>query len=136
MNRRRLCGNRNGNSLVELVVGFPILFLLTFGSIEASTLNHLQQCATETSYLGALRGIPAGNTEADILFMMNAMLDARGIENATVSVIGLDGTPYDNLASGEKFRVTTTIPAADNLPMLAMICSIADMESDRFAQKN
>ncbi|MGI9515648.1 MAG: TadE/TadG family type IV pilus assembly protein [Pirellulaceae bacterium] len=135
MNRRHR-GNRKGNALVELVVGFPILFLLTFGSIEASTLNHLQQCATETSYLGALRGIPAGSTEADILFMMNAMLYARGIDNPTVTVIGVDGTPFDNLAPGDKFRVTTTIPATDNLPMVAMICSINDMTSDRIAEKN
>ncbi len=136
MNMKRQRRNRQGNSLVELVVGFPILFLLTFGSIEASTLNHLQQCATETSYLGALRGIPAGNTEADIRNMMTAMLDARDIQNSTIVIQGLDGTPYDNLASGDKFRVTTTIPASDNLPMLAMICSLQDMESDRIAQKN
>ena len=128
--------NRRANALVELVVSLPILFLLTFGGIEACNLNHLQQCAVQVSYQGALRGVVSGSTEAEVKALMQALLDARNIEKATITVVGPGGAAFDSLAAGSKFKVTTVIPSADNLPLLSFICNINDLQSDRFAQRN
>lgn len=127
---------RRGNALVELVVCLPILFVLTFGGIEACNLNHLQQCATQASYQGALKGIAAHTTEAEIRSLLQALLSARGINHPVIAIEGPNGSSYDSLASGDKFRVSTTIPASTNLPMLSVVCRLSDLRSDRFAEKN
>ena len=127
---------RRGNALVELVVSMPILFILTFGGVEACNLNHLQQCAVQASYQGALRGIASGSTEAEVRALMQSLLDARNIENAVIVIQGPGGAAFDSLVTGDKFRVTTTLPADDNLPLLSIVCSLTDLQSDRFAEKN
>ena len=136
MNSRRKQADRRGNALVELVVSLPILFVLTFGGVEACNLNHLQGCATQTSYQGALRGITSGSTEADIRNLMEAMLAARNIQNATITIEGANGASFDSLEPGDRFVVSTQIPADDNLPLLSMVCSLTDLRADRYAERN
>ena len=126
---------RRGSATVELVAGIPILFLMTFGAIEACNLNHLQQCATETSYQGALTGMAFASSETQVISRMDAMLTAQDITGFELTIEGLDGQSFGQLQSGESFRVTTRIPAAENLPMLAMIITMPDLVSDRVARK-
>ena len=133
--RHSRIASRKGNALVELVFGIPILFLLTFGSIEACNLNHLQQNAVQVSYQGALTAMSPMGNEVNVEARMTDMLDAYGLTGGTVEVVGVDGTPFNDLNSGERFIVRTIIPSSENLPMLAVFVDIADVQSEQVAVK-
>lgn len=128
--------HRNGSAVVELVIALPLLFLVVFGSIEACNMNHIQQCATEASYHGALIGLSSGATEADMTAGMSNMLTARGITGGTFTVIGADGlTAFDTLVSGDLFVVTTNIPIEGNLTISGIVGNLPEFGSTRTAMK-
>lgn len=131
---KRLSNRRQGNAIVELALGLPLLVLLTFGAIEVTNLNYLQQCAADVSYQGALMGMRAGLQTTQVESKMNELLDTLGIEGGTVSIHAIDGASFDDLVTGDHFEVRTIIPVS-NLPLFGGFSTFDTIESARFAVK-
>ena len=65
---------RRGGAVVEFAIIMPVLFVVIYGSIEASNLLYLQQAITETAYDGALRASRPGATDAEVQADLQALM--------------------------------------------------------------
>ncbi len=101
---------RCGTAVVEFALALPLLFLIVFGSIQASNAIFSRQFITEVSYQGAMTGSKANVAESAVIAEMNQLLTARGITTATFDIVGTDSTNYDLLAPGQMFKVSVTVP--------------------------
>jgi len=106
--------SRRGGAVVELALVMPVLFVLIYGSIEASNLLYLQQAITETAYDGALRASRPGATDADVKAEIEALLEARGITPALIEV-GDSVNQIEYVPAGEVFTVFIKVDTASHL---------------------
>jgi Flp pilus assembly protein TadG len=107
--------------LVELTIVLPVMFLVILGSIDLCNSIFAKQFLTEITYLGALEGATSGLEESDLNDLVNSYLAARNIDNATVTIEGVDGTPFDLVARGELFEVVIHLAASDRVPSPVII---------------
>lgn len=113
--------SRKGNAVVELAISIFLLFLVIFGSIEACNAIYLQQFISETTYQGTLAGIKPAATETTVRDFVTDYLDARGIDDATITIEGTDGSGFDLVSPGSAFFVRVDVPAGSYIhgPMIA-----------------
>lgn len=125
---------RSGIALVEFAVALPILFLVVFGSIQACNAIFTKQFITQVSYQGAIRAARPNTSAAQVLAEMNQLLAARGIDSATLTVAGVDGTAYDTLTAGSAFRVAVSVsPAAHHSG--PSVVTYATLQAESFGRK-
>ena len=105
---------RKGVETVELAVTLPVLFIILFASIEACECIFLQQALTEAAYLGALEGTNSGTTESRIIQRSQSLIDARGIQGASIIVTGTGGVAFDDLGRGDSFSVSAQANIGSN----------------------
>ncbi|MEM1063500.1 MAG: TadE family protein, partial [Planctomycetota bacterium] len=84
--RRSACGRRDGVAAVEFAVCLPVLLVLTFGMIEACTMMFLKQSLSIAAYEGAHTLVRPNATPAEAKKVVQAILTARRVEGATVSI--------------------------------------------------
>ena len=60
----------------------PILFLLTFGTIEATSAIFLKEAATIAAYEGARQAVERRATTADAITAATQILNDRGVSNS------------------------------------------------------
>ncbi len=105
---------RKGLETVELAITLPLVFFILFASIEACECIFLQQALTEAAYHGALEGTNNGSTESRIIQRSQSLIDARGIQGASIVVTGAGGSAFDDLARGDSFSVSVQANIAAN----------------------
>lgn len=113
---RRSCpelapSGRRGAAAVEFAVCAPIMFLITFGAIEAANEVYLKQILTQAAYEGARVATATGGTDAKARARCNDILTARKIKSATIAIDPpiAAGTP-----AGTRINITVSAPAAGN----------------------
>lgn len=130
-NRR---SSRRGGAVVELALVMPVLFVLIYGSIEASNLLYLQQAITETAYDGALRASRPGATDADVHAEIEALLEARGITPALIEV-GDSVNLIEDVPAGEIFTVFIKVDTASHLVSPKVFANFTQIEVRVTARK-
>jgi len=107
--------SRRGGALIELVIILPVLFIVILGSVDICNNIFVKQFLTEVTYQGALEGTISTVSETEVIDSVRSYLEARGIENAAISVQGVDSTSFDLVQPGEMFEVVVGISAGDRL---------------------
>ena len=108
-------GSRQGAASVEFAICLPVLFLLTFGTIDVCTMIFLNESASLAAYEGARRGVGRGYTNADSTARVVEFLDERGIAYDAGSVVQYSSPGFDSATTLEHVTVTVTIPCEGNL---------------------
>ena len=111
--RRRRAGNRKAVAAVEFAVCLPVLVLLVFGSIEASSFIFLKQSLSVASYEGAREAAKSNSTDADAVARAEAILNSRGVNDFEVRFPeGVDG-----VERGKQIVCEVTAPTRTNSPL-------------------
>lgn len=125
---------RRGTAVTELAICLPVLALVIFGSIEACNVIFLKQTLVEAAYEGALIGSQPRATEAKIEDRVQAVLSARKIAGANVSVQG-NGASFDALRAGELFTIHVDATVAGNVHVPIRFATFDTVESEVVGQK-
>ncbi len=75
---------KRGAATVELAVCLPVLVLLVFGSIEASSFVFLKQSLQVAAYEGVREAARAGQTASASTARAQNILDSRQVRNASI----------------------------------------------------
>jgi Flp pilus assembly protein TadG len=106
---------RKGAASVEFAFCLPVLFMLTFGTIDICTMLFLNESASLAAYEGARRGVGRGYTNADASARVIEFLDERGIMYNAANVCQISDPGFDGAETLEHVTVTVTIPCEGNL---------------------
>lgn len=112
---KRSKAQRQGAASVEFAFCLPVLFMLTFGTIDVCTMLFLNESASLAAYEGARRGVGRGYTNADATARVIEFLDERGILYNAGNVCQISSPGFDGAETLEHVTVTVTIPCAGNL---------------------
>ena len=114
VNPPRRSQRRHGVAAVEFAVCLPIIILLVFGSIEASSFIFLKQSLSVAAYEGAREAIRNGSSRDDARARATAILDARQVQGFQIEFPG----PDPSIARrGEEIVVQVTAGSAANSPL-------------------
>ncbi len=102
---------RNGAAAVELAVMLPVFLTILFGTIETCTMIFLQQSLEIAAYEGARVAIVPDTEASDISDSANALLLARKVKSATITV---SPTDFQNAPYGSFIRVSVSAPCNSN----------------------
>ena len=109
--RRRSVENRRGSSAVECAFCIPVVMLIMFGTLETCSGVFLKETLTVTAYEGCRVGVRRRATRTDVINECNAVLAARGVTGATVSVTPAD---FSTLSALDPISVTVSAPTNGN----------------------
>ncbi len=104
---------RRGAVAAELATVLPLLALITFGSIQVANTIHFKQALTTAAFEGTRASTGPSITRAQIEARVNAVLNARRIIGATVSI-----TPAGEifaLPPRTQIAITITAPISGNV---------------------
>ncbi|WP_231615485.1 TadE/TadG family type IV pilus assembly protein [Novipirellula artificiosorum] len=109
------CRNqRRGVAAVEFAVCLPVIVLLVFGSIEASSFIFLKQSLSVAAYEGAREASLSQSTSAATTARSENILNARNVVDFEVSFPS--GTP-EAAARGSEVAVEVAAPTQTNSPL-------------------
>lgn len=111
---------RRGVAAVEFAVCLPMLVLLVFGSIEASSIIFLKQTLNVSAYEATREAIRDGRNNADARLRAENILNARNINGFAISFPRGESADADR---GDEVVVTVTAPTAPNSPLLGQFIS-------------
>lgn len=108
MNR---CGEqrRRGTAAVECAICIPILLTIMFATLEVCSGIFLTETVTVAAYEGCRVGVRRRATNADARAQVQAVLDARNVTGATITI-----TPPDFSAMSALDPITVTVTAPTN----------------------
>lgn len=105
--------NRRGVAAVEFAVCLPVIVLLVFGSIEASSFIFLKQSLSVACYEGIREASKAEGTDADAVERARAILDSRGVNDFDIRF----PAGVDDLERGEQVVCEVSAPTRTNSPL-------------------
>lgn len=97
--------------MVEFAVMLPILMLIVFGTIEATSMIFLRQSLEIAAYEGSRTSLVPQTTETDVVETVEAILAERGIEGGQVDV---DPASFATQPYGTFIHVSVTAPCDVN----------------------
>ncbi|MEO1616032.1 MAG: TadE family protein [Planctomycetota bacterium] len=104
---------RRGAAAVEFAVCLPVIVLLVFGSIEASSFIFLKQSLSVACYEGAREGAKPDSNIADATTRAENILDSRVVNDYEVRFPnGIDG-----LERGDRIICEVSAPTNSNSPL-------------------
>jgi Flp pilus assembly protein TadG len=95
----------------ELAVCLPVIILLTFASIEASTMIFVDQALCVAGYEGVRLAIQGDATNDDVIDRCEEFLGNRKVVGATISFEPADVSAVN---SGGLISITVSAPSDDN----------------------
>lgn len=112
--RTRHRRHRRGVAAVEFAICLPILALLVFGSIEASSFIFLKQSLHVAAYEGVRAGCRANSTQAEATARARAIIDSRNVRGASIRFVTGD---VATVARGEPIILEVAAPTSLNSPL-------------------
>jgi len=109
LNGQRRGRRRRGSAAVECAFCIPVVLLIMFGTLETCSGVFLKEALTVTAYEGCRVGVRRRATATDVTNECNALLAARGITGATVTV-----TPNNFSALNALDQISVTVSAPTN----------------------
>ena len=113
--KRGSARKRSGVAAVELAVCLPMIVLLVFGSIEASSFIFLKQGLAVAAYETTREAIRVNSNNGRAIGVGQNILNARQVQGASVSILTGDVT---GLESGQEVIVEVSAPTSVNSPLL------------------
>lgn len=106
MSKRRniKSSHRRGAALLEMAVCLPLFVLLVWGTVEVNDAIFKKQTLTSAAHEGALLGTRPGTTLEDIQNRVSTILQARSIEQYSVTIES-GGVNMEDLPAGAMFTV-------------------------------
>lgn len=117
---RRQTDCRRGAAAVEFAVCLPLLVLLVFGSIEASSMIFLKQTLNLAAYEATREAIRNGCSNADGTLRAQQILDGRSISGSQIQFTEGESLDADR---GDEVVVEVSAPSADNSPLIGRFIS-------------
>jgi len=108
---KRCCRNRGGAAVVELAIVLPVFVVILLGTIETCRMIFLQQSLEIAAYEALRVAIVPETDFADIEAAANALLTARRVNGAVISITPLD---FQNATYGSFLRVNVSAPCNSN----------------------
>lgn len=118
--KTRKRNRRRGAAAVEFAVCLPVLVLIVFGSIEASTMIFLKQTLNVAAYEATREAIRDGSSNADADTRARNILNARNVTGFDIRFV--NGESFD-AERGDEIVVEVTAPSAPNSPLLGQFIS-------------
>jgi Flp pilus assembly protein TadG len=100
---------RDGITVIEMAIIFPLLLLVTIGLIEYGWIFLKYQQVTNAARQGARVGARADATNADVTNAIDTIMAAAGIASGDYSVV-LAPTDVTTPVPGDPLTVTVTVP--------------------------
>lgn len=110
---RRHRPRRKAVAAVEFAVCLPVLVLLVFGSIEASSFIFLKQTLSVACYEGIREAAKSGATDVDATARAQAILDSRGVNDFEIEF----PSGVADLERGEQVVCEVSAPTRTNSPL-------------------
>ncbi|MCS7465272.1 pilus assembly protein [Stieleria sp. ICT_E10.1] len=104
---------RDGVAAVEFAVCLPVIVLLVFGSIEASSFIFLKQSLSVACYEAAREASQSGSTEAEADARGLAILESRSVNDFEIRF----PSGVDELQRGEQVVCEVSAPTRTNSPI-------------------
>ena len=104
-------GRRRGTAAVECALCIPVLLIVMFGTLEVCSGIFLTETVTVAAFEGCRVGVRRRATNADALAQVQAVLAARNVTGATISVEPPD---FSTLTALDPITVTVTAPTTGN----------------------
>jgi hypothetical protein len=102
-----------GSAAVEFAVCLPVLVLMVFGSIEASSFIFLKQSLHVACYEGVREACKTGSTDASARGKAEAILESRRVNDFEIRFPeGVQG-----IARGETISCEISAPTGTNSPL-------------------
>lgn len=101
-----------------------MLALLVFGSIQACNMLYLRHALISSAYHGTLAAAKQDATTSSIVQQVQAMLDAQGVKNSSITInrgngnggsSSGSGIDYSAFAKNTIFTIRVTAPISANL---------------------
>ncbi len=113
--RRRKPCRRRGTATVELAICFPVLFILTIGTMDVCSMLFLKETVTMAAYEGARRGAARNRTNEHARDRVMEFLDERDVTYEAGSVVSFSTPDFNSANTLDNVTVTVTVPCAGNL---------------------
>ncbi len=111
--RTRADGRRRGSAAVEFAVCLPVLVLLVFGSIEASSFIFLKQSLHVACYEGVREACKTASTDASARRKAASILESRRVNDFEIRFPG----GIEGIARGETIACEISAPTGTNSPL-------------------
>ena len=112
--KRDRCGRRRGVAAVEFAVCLPVIVLLVFGSIEASSFIFLRQSLSVAAYEGIREAVRSGSTTAEVTERAETILESRFVEDFEIA---FPNGSVENAARGQEIVIEVSAPTVTNSPL-------------------
>jgi Flp pilus assembly protein TadG len=112
---RRNARRRRATATVELAICFPVMFLLTIGTIDVCSMLFLKETVTMAAYEGARRGMGRDRTNTDATNRVTEFLDERNVNYEAANVVSFSNPDFDSADTLDNVTVTVTVPCSGNL---------------------
>lgn len=106
--------NRRGVAAVEFAVCLPVIILLVFGSIEASSFIFLKQSLNVAAYEGIRESIRVGSNNADGIDRAQNILNSRNVRDFQVNFPNGDAGAASR---GDEIVIVVAAPTQTNSPL-------------------
>lgn len=106
---------RRAAATIEFAVCLPVIIMLVFGAIEASSFIFLKQSLNAAAYEGVREAIRNSSTTQESRSVTESILNSRNINQFSISFSG--GSP-ESKQRGEPVVIEVSAPAAANSPLL------------------
>lgn len=103
--------NRRGAATIELAVCLPVIFLLSLGAMEGSSLIFLRQALVQSAYETVKESVRTNGTEAAGRVRGEQVLSFRNIKDFSIT---LSPSNIDGLEPGTPVTVTVSAPGDSN----------------------
>lgn len=107
--------SRSGAACVEAAFALPILFTLTFGTMDVCSSIFLKESVTIAAYEGARVGVARGGTNQMVRQRIFQFLDERGIDYEPATAVTISSPSFESADTLEHVTVTVTVRGANNL---------------------
>lgn len=105
---------RSGTAAVEFAVCLPVIMLLVFGAVEASSYVFLKQSLNVAAYEGVREAIRSGATSVDARSRAVNLLNARNVRDYRVT---FPAGAAEEARRGDRVVIQVSAPAQTNSPL-------------------
>lgn len=112
--RRQHRANRCGVAAVEFAVCSPVIILLVFGAIEASSFIFLKQSLNVAAYEGIRESIRISSDTSSGVDRAQNILDARNVQDFDIT---FPNGEAGDATRGDEIVIEVSAPTATNSPL-------------------
>ncbi len=105
---------RRGVAAVEFAVCLPVIVLLVFGAIEASSFIFLKQSLNVAAYEGIRESIRADSNSSNGVNRAENILDSRNVQDFSIAFPDGDSA---GASRGDEIVIEVSAPTSSNSPL-------------------